>query len=186
MSAKRVASRYAKSLIELAVEKGVLEEVHQDMQQFRSLVASSREFALLLKSPIHKSELKLKVIKELFSKSSQELTLSFYSILSKKNRENILPEIAAEFHEQYNDHMDIQVADLTTTFKIDDSMRKKFEEAVKDISGRSKVELVERIDKDIIGGFVLKVNDRQLDETMASKLKALRLEFSNNHFEKQF
>ncbi|WP_186753894.1 ATP synthase F1 subunit delta [Echinicola salinicaeni] len=186
MSAKRVASRYAKSLIELAVEKGVLEEVHQDMQQLLSLVGSSRDFGLLLKSPIHKSELKLKVIKELFSKSAQELTLSFYTILSKKNRENLLPEIATEYHEQYNDHKDIQVADLTTTFKIDDSMRKQFEAAVKEISGRSKVELVEKIDKDIIGGFVLKVNDRQLDETMASKLKALRLEFSNNHFEKQF
>ncbi|MBD8488317.1 ATP synthase F1 subunit delta [Echinicola sp. CAU 1574] len=186
MSVTRVASRYAKSLLELAVEKGILKEVHQDMQQLLSVVASNRDFALLLKSPIVKSDVKAKVVKEVFSKSAQELTLTFFDIISRKNREDILTDIAKEFHGQYNIHQDIQVAELTTTFEINDDLRKAFEAAVKEISGRSKVELVEKIDKDIIGGFVLKVNDRQLDESMSSKLKALRLEFSSNHYEKRF
>ncbi|GAB4107603.1 ATP synthase F1 subunit delta [Echinicola sediminis] len=185
MSVKRVASRYAKSLLELAVEKGILQEVHEDMQQLSSVVAANRDFALLLKSPILKSELKAKVIKEVFAKSAQELTLSFFQIVSRKKREDILADIAREFHALYNAHEDIQVAEVTTTFEIDDSMRQTFAEAVKEISGRSKVSLIEKIDKNIIGGYILKVNDRQLDESMSSKLRALRVQFSTNHYEKQ-
>lgn len=183
MSVKRVASRYAKSFLELAVERGILQEVHQDMQQVLAVVASNRDFALMLKSPILKFDVKAKVIKEIFSKTAHALTLSFLDIISKKNREDLLADIAKEFHLLYNAHEDIQVAEVTTTFKIDENMRKVFAEAVKEISGRSKVELIEKIDKNIIGGYVLRVNDRQLDESMSGKLRALRIQFSSNHYE---
>ncbi len=79
--------------------------------------------------------------------------------------------------------MGIQVADLTTTFPITEELRAKFIATVKEISGLEKVELNEKINADLIGGFVLKVNDRQLDESLSSKLRALRLEFSQNHYE---
>lgn len=185
MSVTRVASRYAKSFLELALEKGILEDVHQDMQQFLDVVKSNRDFALLLKSPIVKSETKAKVLKAIFSKVSSKLTLSFYDIISRKKREGILPDIAKEFHNQYNQYKGIQVAELTTTFKVDAEMKKKFADIVKEISGKSKVELVEKMDKNIIGGFVLKVNDRLLDDSLSGKLRTLRLQFSHNGYEKQ-
>ncbi|AWW30322.1 ATP synthase F1 subunit delta [Echinicola strongylocentroti] len=185
MSVKRVASRYAKSLLELADERGILKEVHQDMESLLAVAGSNRDFALMLKSPIVKPDVKAKVINKIFSGTAQELTLSFYDIISRKHREDIIADIAKAFLELYNLHQGIQIAEVTTTFAMNDELRATFAETVKEISGKEKVELVEKVDKDIIGGFVLRVNDRQLDESMNSKLKALKLQFSNNHYEKQ-
>ncbi|MFD2034143.1 ATP synthase F1 subunit delta [Belliella marina] len=183
MSEFRVSTRYAKSLLELANEKGVLEEVLADMKQLSAVATANREFALSLKSPIINFDKKLKVLTALFEKSSNAMTMAFYGIVARKNRADLLVDIAREFQKQYNLHKGIQVADLTTTFPITDELRSKFVSVVKEISGLDKIELVEKIDTDIIGGFVLKVNDRQLDESLSSKLKALRLEFSYNHYE---
>ncbi|AGA76887.1 ATP synthase F1 subunit delta [Echinicola vietnamensis] len=185
MSVKRVASRYAKSLMELADERGILKEVQQDMQSLLEVAGSNRDFALMLRSPIVKPDVKAKVIKKIFSGTAQELTLSFYDIISRKHREDIIADIAKAFLELYNQRQGIQVAQVTTTFPMTEDLRKVFADVVKDVSGKPKVELVEKVDQNIIGGFVLKVNDRQLDESMNSKLKALRLQFSDNHYEKQ-
>ncbi|ERM81897.1 hypothetical protein P872_07095 [Rhodonellum psychrophilum GCM71 = DSM 17998] len=186
MSSIRVASRYAKSILELAIEKGILEEVHQDMQLLLTLDKATPELGVMLNSPIVSSDKKLKILKALFPEGSSELTLPFFEIVSKKNRDNVLMEIAKEFHNQYNESKGIQLATVTTTFPIDEKLKKEFIEIVKEISGLEKVELIEKINPEIIGGFILKVNDRQLDESLNSKLKALRLEFSQNLYEKKF
>jgi F-type H+-transporting ATPase subunit delta len=183
MSEFRVSTRYAKSLLELAIEKGALEEVLADMKQLSSVAFANRDFALSLKSPIINFDKKLKVLNAVFEKSANAITMAFYGIVARKNRADLLVDIAREFQVQYNTHQGIQVADLTTTFPITDELRNKFIGIVKEISGLSKIELVEKIDAELIGGFVLKVNDRQLDESLSSKLKALRLEFSQNHYE---
>ena len=74
--------------------------------------------------------------------------------------------------------MGIQVAEVTTTFPLTTDLKKSFVEIVKDISGLDKVELVEKINKDLIGGFVLKVNDKLLDDSISGKLRTLRLRFA--------
>ncbi len=183
MSEFRVSTRYAKSILELAIEKGQLEEVLADMKQLTAVAAANRDLDLTLKSPIVNFDKKLKVLKALFEQSANAITMAFYGIVARKNRAGLLVDIAREFQVQYNLHMGIQVANLTTTFPITEEMRKKFVSVVKEISGFEKIELHEKIDADIIGGFVLKVNDRQLDESLSSKLKALKLEFSYNHYE---
>ena len=92
-------------------------------------------------------------------------------------------DVAKEFEAQYNLHKSIQVAYLTTTFPVDDAMRSEFGRIVKEISGLKTVQLVEKVDPNLIGGFILKVNDRQLDESLSSKLRILKMEFQENHYE---
>ena len=186
MSSIRVASRYAKSLLELAVEKGVLSEVYHDMELLSSLNNSNPELAQMLYSPIINSERKLSVLEKMFSNSASKVTLSFFELLADKNRMQILMSVVQEFHKQYNLHQGIQLAEVTTTFKIGDSLKQEFTNMAKKISGLQKVELIEKINPQIIGGFILQVNDWQLDESLSSKLNALRLEFSKNLYEKQF
>ncbi|WP_268035586.1 ATP synthase F1 subunit delta [Algoriphagus sp. PAP.12] len=182
MSNYRVASRYAKSILELALEKGKLEEVHADFQKMTAIAASNREFSLLLKNPVIHSEKKLNILKALFP-DAQEMTKAFFDIISRKNREEVLLDVAKEFEVQYNLQMSIQVAELTTTFPIDAKLRKEFEAIVKEISGKETVQLVEKVNPALIGGYVLKVNDRQLDESLSSKLRELKNQFSQNHYE---
>lgn len=183
MSNQRVASRYAKSIMELSLEKGRLEEVHTDFQRLTALAASNHELKLVLKNPVVNSDKKLNVLKALFAKGSDPLTMSFFEIISRKNREGILLDVAKEFENQYNLHNSIQVAYVTTTFPIDDTLRKEFCDVVKEISGKNTVQLVEKINPDLIGGYILKINDRQLDDSLSSKLRQLKTQFTQNHYE---
>ena len=186
MSNHRVASRYAKSLLELAIEKGQLEEVYADFKALEAMGKGSRELGLALSNPVLASDKKLKVLKALFAKGSSPITLTFFEIVSRKNREDVLLDMAKEFVAQYNLHKSIQVADLTTPVAITEEQRKQFVSLVKEITGKKEVQLIEKVNPALIGGFVLKVNDRQLDESLSSKLKALRNQFTQNHYEKQF
>ncbi|EKB48413.1 ATP synthase F1 subunit delta [Cecembia lonarensis] len=186
MSDIKVASRYAKALIELAVEKKQLEEVYRDVNQLLSVAAENRELVLLLNSPIVNTDKKHNVLKALFDKTGNAITLSFFEIITRKNRANVLVSTAREFKKLYNLHMGIQEAEVITTLPLTDDLRKRFEEIVKEISGLNKVVLIEKIDKDLIGGFVLKVNDKLLDDSLSGKLRNLRLKFAQRYFVKTY
>jgi F-type H+-transporting ATPase subunit delta len=180
MSEIRVASRYAKSLLELASEKGILEEVHNDMQLFTNTANASRELVHLLESPVVKSEKKLSVLKAVFQGKVNDLTLKFIELVSQKERENLLSAIAREFHNQYNALNGIQKATVTTTFPLDAQMRKTFIETAKRVSGAREIELTEKVDSGIIGGYILKVGDKQIDDSLSSKLQELKYTFTQN------
>jgi len=154
MADLRVASRYVKSLLGLAVEQGVLEEVHKDMLSFVVICKESRAFIM--------------------------------DILTRKNREPLLLPIAKEFHNAYNEYKGISKAFITTTIPIDKGLRTEIEKIVKKLSDKKVVELDEKVDKSLIGGFILNVGDRQIDASIKSKLEKLKLGFSENPYIKEF
>lgn len=186
MSVIRVASRYAKSLLELSVEKGELEAVHEDMIKLIGIARSNSEFKAMLQSPVINSERKLNVLNALFAKDAATLTTAFFNLVSNKKRENALLATAQEFHRQYNIHKGIQEAEIITTFPLDEELRKTFIGIVKEVSGKSSIELTEKVEEELIGGYILTVGDRQIDESLNSKLKMLRLEFTQNLYEKKY
>ncbi|WP_373521415.1 ATP synthase F1 subunit delta [Aquiflexum sp.] len=186
MSDFKVASRYAKALLELSVEKNQLEEVIGDVNRLLSIALENRDFVLMLESPIVSTDKKLNILKALFEKTANKITITFFEIVTRKNRSAVLLATAKEFQRQYNLHMGIQVAEVTTTLPLNEGLKKSFVEIVKEISGLEKVELVEKINKDIIGGFVLKVNDKLLDDSISGKLRTLRLRFAQRYFVKTF
>ncbi len=185
MSEYRIASRYAKSLLGLAVEKKVLEEVKDDMKLLLEVSSENRDLALMLKSPVIGHSKKLVVLNMIFKGKVNDMTMSFFQIVTKKQREEYLITVAKEFLHQYNTHKGIEEATITTTFSLSDSLRNEFIGIVEKITNK-KVELTEKVDESLIGGFVLKIGDRQIDDSVSSKLKALRLEFTKNHYEKAF
>lgn len=186
MSVIRVASRYTKSLLDLAIEQGQLEAVHQDMNRLLELAASNREFKVMLQSPVINADKKLQVLNALFTDAKSPLTAVFFKVVAQKGREGVLLDIAKEFHKQYNLHNHIQEAEVVTTFPLDEEMRSSFIGLVKEISGKQKVELKEKVNSELIGGFVLTVGDRQIDESLSSKLNQLKLQFTQNLYEKKY
>jgi F-type H+-transporting ATPase subunit delta len=174
----RAASRYAKSLIELAREQKVLDELYSDMKLFNAVVEQNRVFAVMLKNPIINHDKKRNVLHALFDKRMNKLTLLAFDLITKKNRENILSEIAVEFQVQYNDFKGLQMADVTTTIALDKDLQKKFKELVEEISGK-KAMLEEFVNEDIVGGFVLNVGDRRLDQSIKTKLNNIKRELTN-------
>lgn|SRR5690606_16828829 len=186
MSVIRVASRYTKSLLDLAIEQGQLEAVHQDMNRLLALADSNREFKVMLKSPVVHADKKLKVLDALFTDAKSPLTKTFFEVVARKDRVGLLLDIAKEFHRQYNIHSNIQEAEVVTTFPLDEEMRASFVSLVKEISGLDKVELKEKVDSELIGGFILTVGDKQINESLSSKLSQLKLKFTQNLYEKKY
>ena len=178
MSEYRVASRYAKSLLNLAQERGVLEEVHDDLQLFRKVCEENRDFVIMLKNPIISHDKKTAILNQLFESRFQNETMAFLGIIAQKHRENLLPAIADEFHKQYNDYHGIGMAKVTTVIPLDDTLRQEFKTLTGGLVGKQKIELSESINKDLIGGYVLKVEGKQVDESLRGKLKELSLKFS--------
>lgn len=185
MADLRAASRYVKSLLDLAIEQNVLENVHSDMQLFSKVYQENNSFALMLRSPVIPHDKKRDILSKLFKGKVNNLTMSFFDIITRKNREPLLASIAREFHNAYNDYKGIGKATVTSAVPLDEKLRSEFESLVKKYSNKNQVELVERVDPEMIGGFVLKVGDRQVDTSIRSNIKALKLKFSHNPYIKE-
>lgn len=177
MQNHRAASRYAKSLLELAKEQKVLDEVYGDMQLFSAVVDQNRNFAVMLKNPIINHYKKQTILRALFEKRMNKLTILAFDQITKKNREKILDQVAKEFQIQYNILKGLQSADITTTIKLDAELRDKFMKLVEDISGK-QASLKEMVDEDIVGGFVLNVGDIRLDRSIKSQLSNIKRELT--------
>ena len=182
MADSRVASRYVKSLLGLAEEQGALELVNADMQLFASVCASNKDFTRMLKSPVIRHDKKLAILEAIFQGKVNKLTMAIISMLTRKNREPLLPAIAVEFHNAYNVNKGIQKASVSTTFALDAKMKAEIEALVKKISGKTDIELQEKINPDLIGGFVLQVGDKLVDASIAYDLRAIAKQFENNDF----
>jgi F-type H+-transporting ATPase subunit delta len=147
--------------------------------------SKSRPFELLLNSPVIKHDKKLDILRRIFQGKVSSLTMAFFEIITRKNREPILVNVAREFHNAYNDYKGIGKATVTTAIPLDGKLRAELEKLVSKYSDRKQIELIEKVDPGLIGGFVLDVGDRQVDASIRSKIKALKLSFSQNPYIKE-
>ena len=185
MQGTKLASRYAKSIFDLSLEKGQMEQVHADMKLILGVCKENKDFSLMLKSPIIKPDKKEAILNAVFGKSVNVITKEFINIIVRKKREYALENIAEAFVSQYKRHKKILTAVITTAFGLDDELRKKVLQVVKD-AVKSELELVEKVDKNIIGGFIIRVGDNQDDTSIRTKIQKLNRLFSENLFIKDF
>jgi len=176
MKETRVAYRYAKSLVDLAAEKGVLDQVNSDMQGIESVFKQNHELASVMKNPIVQGDKKSAILKALFENKVNGFTMSLLTLLTKKHREALVFEISSEFQKQYREKMGIKLVEVTTTQPITDDQRANFKSI---LSSKAKtVELIEKIDESILGGFVLRMDDQQIDESVRAKLHTIKNKFT--------
>ncbi|MFL5771886.1 MAG: ATP synthase F1 subunit delta [Flavisolibacter sp.] len=178
----RVASRYAKSILDLAIEKGQLEKVYKDMLFLQELIKGSREFNQLLKSPVVKADMKIKAINAVTKGKISDITISFTTLLMNKHREIVLPEVIHSFIEQYKKEKKIYSVKLTTAMAVSESVKKSIIAQVKKTSDMENIELEEIVDPSIIGGFVLQAGDKLIDASISYDLKNIARQFENNDF----
>lgn len=178
----RVASRYAKSLLDLAEEKGQLEQVYTEMLYLRDLTKGSRDFQNLLRSPVIKADTKIRAFEAVTKDQISVLTLSFIRLMINKTREAVLPEIITSFIQQYKDKKGIQVVTLKTAMPVSDSIREAIVAQVKKTGNIDKLELQEVVDPSIIGGFVLQAGDKLVDASISYDLQNIARQFENNDF----
>ena len=178
----RLAARYAKSLIDLAIEKGQLEQVFADMQWLQAVSKSNKDFVNLLRSPIIKPDTKKKILSAVTAGKLGELVAAFNNLLITKGRESNLPEIANAFVDQYKKYKNIQVIKLTTAEPVSDALKNAIVAQVKKTAGFQNIELEEKVNPDLIGGFVLQVGDQLVDASISYDLRTIAKQFENNDF----
>jgi F-type H+-transporting ATPase subunit delta len=178
----RLASRYAKSLLDLAIDKGQLETVFADIQWLQQLLKQSRDFVNLLRSPIIKNERKEKIVDAVIKGKVSEITDSFVHLLIVKNRENSLGEIITSFIAQYKQHKNIYTVKLTTAVPVTDEVKRSIIDQIRKTSEMQNIELETTVDQSLIGGFVLQAGDKLIDTSVVYSLKQIARQFENNDF----
>lgn len=178
----RLASRYAKSLLDLAVEKEQLEQANSDMLYLQQLTKSSREFLNILRSPIISADKKQSIIDAVTAGKIGELTSAFTKLLVSKGREGELPEIVTAFIKQYKAKKEIHTVKLTTATAVSDDVKNSIVEQVKKTSNMQNIELEAIVDPSIIGGFVLQAGDKLVDASISYDLKEISKQFESNDF----
>ncbi|MFN8416645.1 MAG: ATP synthase F1 subunit delta [Cytophagaceae bacterium] len=172
MKEERVAARYAKSLIDLASDMNLLEQVYIDMKGIYKVCKSEPVLVSVMHNPIVSEKKKENILTQLFSGKVQDVTLRLLVLVARKKREAIIKDIAAEFIAQYHEKAGIVKAEVITVSPLTDAQRDNFIAIVG--KGGKKVELTETINESIIGGFVLKIGDKQVDQSIKSKLSKLK------------
>ena len=176
-----IASRYAKSLIDLSIENNQLDTVYNDMIFVKEICHSQKDFLNFLRSPIIKTDKKQLILKEVFKNSVSEITLRFFTVLTTKRRESYIDKIAASFIEQYKTRKNILTASVSSALKLDETEKARLIKLLKE-SATGEVELIEKTNKDLIGGFILKIGDKQIDTSVQRKLNDLKKSFSENPY----
>lgn len=182
MSNIRLATRYAKSLIGLAIERGELEKVYSDMEWLQAVCKSNRDFVNMLRSPVIKSDAKGKIVKAVASDKIGQLTDVFIGLLITKGREGALPEITHSFIQQYKEYKKIYSVKLTTAYPVSDDLKTAIIDHIKSTTEMQNIELETAVKEDIIGGFVLQAGDKLVDASVAYDLKEIARQFENNDF----
>jgi F-type H+-transporting ATPase subunit delta len=178
----RLATRYAKSLIDLSKEQDQLEKVYTDVLYLKSIFESSQELVNFLNNPVITSDQKLAVVKALDSEKTGELTKSFNRLLIRKGRENHLPEIAEAFIEQYKEYKGIHTVTLTTAIPASEEVKNAIINRIKKNGNMKEVELICVVQEDIIGGFILEGNGKRIDASVAYDLTKIKNRFLTNEF----
>ena len=178
----RIASRYAKSLIDLSIEKGSLEEAYKDMQYLSAVSKANKDFVNLLKSPVIAPDKKQSILEAVTNGKVSELTALFNRLLIRKGRESNLPEIADAFITQYKQHKQIFTVNLTTASPISEELKQEIVNKVKSESDMKNIDLTTSVNEDLIGGFVLQAGDQLVDASIAYDLNAIKKQFLNNDF----
>ncbi|MEM7038449.1 MAG: ATP synthase F1 subunit delta [Bacteroidota bacterium] len=179
-----LGDRYAKSILELATERGEVDKVQKDFILIESVCKSSPDFARMLKSPLIRADKKQAIIDEVFGGKLSEITKNLVQIVVRKKREMYLYDIAVRYLALYDAKMNITRGVLISATKMSgqqiDAIKKIVE---KEFS--TTFEMEEAVDPALIGGFRLRIGDRLFDGSVSTKLRELKQEFENNPYVKQ-
>ena len=181
MKGTRAALRYAKATLNLAKEKGLAKEINNDMLLIDKTISENDDLLNLLKSPIIKSPVKKLILTELFGNKINSISVGVINLLIENKRLQLLPLVATEYTIIYDFLQGVEIAQVTSAVPLTKKLETSILNKVKQISGKD-ITLNNIIDPSIIGGFILRVGDKQFDSSISGQLNQLRSKFDENHF----
>ena len=178
----RLTGRYAKSLIDLAIEKNSLEQVHQDVLYLQQVCRASRDFVAVLRSPVISPDKKIRILEQVGADRVGPLTSAFNALLVRKGRETELVGIIEAFLEQYNRIKGIHKVKLTTASEVGEAMQNSLRHKISQDLHLDKVVLETGVNEALIGGFTLEFDGKMVDASIARELKDIQKQFTQNAY----
>jgi len=178
MNDSKISVRYSRALFQSALEKKIIDKVNQDMI-FISEICKTPEAKEFLHSPIIVPSKKSSIFHKMFDGNVEIITLSLIDLVVKNGREAFLPAIARVFIHETMKYKGVTESVLTTAVKVNDKVRKEIKDLIADVFS-TKVELEENIDPEILGGFILRVDDNYIDASIRNKLRKIRKDLLGN------
>jgi F-type H+-transporting ATPase subunit delta len=172
MKGTKVATRYATALLELAIEHNNVDSILGDMNYLLAANAETRDFQLLLKSPIIHASKKIEILDVIFNQF-ETVTKSFVHLITNNGREGFLPEIASAFDKLVKEYKHIVPLTIVTASPLNDVTRKII---LSKLEGKvdGTLEVTEEIDASLIGGFVVKMEGKQIDASVLNQMNNLK------------
>ena len=178
MNESKISVRYSRALFESAVEKNILDKVNEDML-FLSEICRIPEMKELLHSPIIVPSKKAEILHKMLGDNVEKITFSLLELIVKNGREIYIPAIARVFIHETMKFKGITKSILTTAVKVDPKVKKQITDMISEIF-KTKVEFEENVDTDIIGGFILRVDDNYIDASIRNKLRKISKELKGS------
>lgn len=177
MNQSKIAVRYAKAFFQVAQEKNLLEKLRNDIELIAEICAQD-EFKLLLESPVVKTSRKKDIFSDILNKKVELLTLNFMNMIADNKRESHIPAICRNFIDKYREYKGVKAAKVITAVAMDSKLEEKIRTTIGELFN-AEVELVAEENDELIGGFILRVGDQQIDASIANKLRKIEREFLN-------
>lgn len=185
MNDSKIGKRYAKALFDFALEQNDLEQVSKDMELVNNTIQQSRELRNMLKNPVMYNKTKQSIVKAVFEKHVGEIVINYLMIIVNKNRGEFISEIASQFVDYYKEYKNIKTAHLSTAQEVNDEIRQTIIQIVEEQT-KATVELKEDINKNLIGGMVLKVEDLEIDMSLRKRIDELARNFQANIYQGKY
>lgn len=178
MAGARAALRYAKAILSLATDQKAADAVNNDMKLIAKTITENKDLSVMLQNPVVKSSIKKTVLNEVF-KNTNTITGNLVNTLISNKRIALLEDVATKYNQLHDTLKGTQIAKVTTAVPLTEDLKAKVLVKVKELTGK-EVEVVNLIDENILGGFILRVGDIQYNASIANKLNKLKREFTLN------
>lgn len=176
-----ISQRYAKALFGLALEMKILEAVKKDIELLDEVAMQNPEFRRLIKSPIITPGKKNKIITGIFKGKIQDMTFKFLQLITRKERELFLLDINNSFIKLYKNYHNILTVHVKTRMPLEKGSRKELLRVLSEGTHKT-IDLVEKTDESMLGGFVLTMEDRKYDASIRHQLENLKKLFDKNPY----
>ncbi len=179
MLTSKVAKRYAQGLLNFTQEAGNTNSVFAEMGDVVKTIGKSKELQNFFNSPIIDIKKKAAIAREIF-KNFSPVTQNLIQLVIKHGRENQLQNIAQEFINKVEDINGVQRITLTAASQLSDENIDKILKTTDLVNHDNKFDVKTIINPDVLGGYILRVGDQQIDASVRTKLSKLKKEFQLN------
>ncbi|MGK4566597.1 ATP synthase F1 subunit delta [Flavobacterium sp. 3HN19-14] len=177
MAGTRAAIRYAKAVLDTAHDSGVAVDVNADMATIASTINANAELSAFIVNPTLGTDAKESALLEIFA-DVNPLTKNLFALLAGNKRFEMVSEIASEYNRLFDEMNGVEVAKVTTAISMDKDLEAKVMSKILTFSNK-KIVIENIVDPAIIGGFILRMGDKQYNASIANSLQVLKRELSN-------